>query len=412
MIMHRRRTPAALKTTLLALLLSATALSAAAQDLTGVWRSTAEVNGASIPFRLDLATKGDKASGHFFDGRGATNPSTAGEWRGGRLHLTFPSYAAVLDATYADGKLTGAYTIGDRSTPIVAERQAAPQAAAPHAPRIAGEWIIPFKSPKGEVAWRLIVHQRGGEAEAAILRIDGDTGTLNGTFDGTAFHLSHYARERPVKLDVTPAADHTLKLVLTDGSGAHDLVGLPEAAANAQGATPTDPTRHTSVAVASEPFRFSFPDLDGRTVTNADPRFKGKVVILDVMGSWCPNCHDEAPYLEALYKTYHAQGLEVVALDFEQPDQLANPQRLKAFIQRYGLTYTVLLAGEPREVNAKLPQARNLNAWPTTFFVGRDGLVKGAHVGFTSPGSGARDVETRAEVDKQVRTLLAQRTQD
>ncbi len=131
------------------------------------------------------------------------------------------------------------------------------------------------------------------------------------------------------------------------------------------------------------------------------------MVVIDVMGSWRPNCHDEAPFLQSLYAKYHAKGLEVVALDFEQPDQLADPQRLRVFIQRYGLQYTVLLAGDRHDVNAKLPQAVNLDAWPTTFFVGRDGLVKSVHVGFTNPGSGPRDIETRAGVEREVAELLA-----
>jgi thiol-disulfide isomerase/thioredoxin len=131
--------------------------------------------------------------------------------------------------------------------------------------------------------------------------------------------------------------------------------------------------------------------------------------VVDIMGRWCPNCHDEAPFLQALYARHHHEGLEVVALDFEQPDQLARPDRLRAFIQRYGLTYTVLLAGQPKEAPAKLPQTVNLNAWPTTFFLGRDGRVKAVHVGFTSPASGQRDVETKAAFEHEVTTLLAQK---
>ncbi len=128
------------------------------------------------------------------------------------------------------------------------------------------------------------------------------------------------------------------------------------------------------------------------------------------MGSWCPNCHDEAPFLQALYAKHHRQGLEVVALDFEQPDQLADPQRLRAFVERYAITYPVLLAGDKAAVHEKLPQAVNLSAWRTTFFLGRDGRVDEVHVGFTSPASGARDTETKAAVEREVQSLLAQST--
>ena len=68
----------------------------------------------------------------------------------------------------------------------------------------------------------------------------------------------------------------------------------------------------------TEPFRFSFPDLSGKIVSNTDDRFRGKVVIVSISGSWCPNCHDEAPFLVELYRKYHGQGLEVVSLSFEE----------------------------------------------------------------------------------------------
>ncbi len=390
-----------------ALVVGLSPLVAWAADLTGPWSATASVGAAQIPFRLDLKVRGTSASGSFFDGSRPTNPSTAGVFKAGHLHLVFASYAATLDADVVGDHLDGAYVVGGKATPIHAVRGAAALTRGAAGPNIAGEWIIPFKSPKGETAWRLIVRRKAGETQAAILRIDGDTGTLNGRYSNGAFHLSHFAGERAARLDITVQPDHTLKLALTDSSGERDLVAVRAAQAASLGAAPTDPTQHTSVRNPAEPFRFSFPDLAGHTVSNADRRFRGKVVVIDIMGSWCPNCHDEAPFLQSLYAKYHARGLEVVALDFEQADQLANPQRLRAFVQRYGLQYTVLLAGDRHDVNARLPQAVNLDAWPTTFFVGRDGLVKSVHVGFTSPGSGPRDIETRTAVERQVVGLLA-----
>jgi thiol-disulfide isomerase/thioredoxin len=274
-------------------------------------------------------------------------------------------------------------------------------------PRISGEWIIPHASEKGEQAWRLIVKQNGATVNAAILRVDGDTGTLNGGFADGAFRLSHFAGERPALLEIRPTPDGQLKLSLTDGDGHADLTAVRPAQALAKGIAPADPTHFTGVKDPAAPFQFAFPDLAGRRVANTDARFRGKVVVVDVMGSWCPNCHDEAPFLQAMYAKHHREGLEVVALDFEQPDQLADPQRLKAFVARYGVTYTVLLAGQPKEVHDKLPQAQNLSAWPTTFFLRRDGRVDQVHVGFTSPGSGPRDAETRAAAEHEIEALLA-----
>jgi len=390
-----------------ALILGVTA--ASAQSLTGVWNATANVGGAAIPFKLEIDGAGKDVHAHFFNGQHPTNPSTQGSFADGHLHLVFASYAAVLDATVTDGKLSGAYTISGHATPIQGVKGDGTPPPQTAAPRIAGEWIIPYHSPKGETAWRLIVHQTGPTAEASILRIDGDTGTLSGRYEKGAFRLSHYAGERAALLEVTPKPDGSLGLVLIDGSGRRELTAVTPARATAAGATPSDPMNFTTVSNKAAPFVFDFPDLLGKSVTNADPRFRHKVVVVDIMGSWCPNCHDEAPFLQALYARHRHEGLEVVALDFEQPDQLAKPDRLRAFIQRYGLTYTVLLAGQPKEAPGKLPQTVNLNAWPTTFFLGRDGRVKAVHVGFTSPASGQRDVETKAAFEHEVTRLLAQK---
>jgi hypothetical protein len=119
--------------------------------------------------------------------------------------------------------------------------------------------------------------------------------------------------------------------------------------------------------------------------------------------------HDEAPFLASLYKTYRDRGLEIVTLSFEEADQLANPTRLRAFIASYGLTHAVLLAGYPDQLEERVPQAVNLNAFPTTFILGRDGRVRGVHAGFPSPGSGAFYSKAERELTAAVERLLAER---
>ncbi len=267
--------------------------------------------------------------------------------------------------------------------------------------------MVQAKSNKGEAAWRFIAVQKGDQVDATILRVDGDTGTLTGAFRDGRFVLGHFSGARPLRLEVTANADGTLSL------SQNGQPALSAARAAAPGAaaigTPTDPALHTRMKDASEPFRFSFPDLEGRTVSQSDPKFQGKVVLVNISGSWCPNCHDEAPFLGALYRKYRAKGLEIVTLSFEEADQLANPTRLRAFIATYGLDYTVLLPGEPDELNEKVPQAENLNAFPTTFILGRDGRVRAVHAGFPSPGSGEFYTKAEHEITATVERLLTEK---
>jgi peroxiredoxin len=379
-----------------------------AQSLTGQWDCTVTVNGNEIPFRMEFSTDGDAMKGNFFNGDERV-PSTGGQLQEGSLRLNFDQYANRLEATVSEGGLEGRYGRDGRWYPFRAHRPSPPPATtADNAPNIDGLWEIPTKSSKGESAWRFIVRQKGGEVSAAILRVDGDTGALTGSWRGGRFVLSHFSGARPNLLEVTPASDGSLKIVQ---NGRTQLTALRSASARAQGlGEPTDPFHHTGVKDPSTPLTFAFPDLEGRAVSLSDARFRGKVVVLAISGSWCPNCHDEAPFLEDLYRKYRAQGLEVVALSFEEADQLKTLARLRAFIKQYAIDYTVLVPGEPSQLAEKFPQAENLNSWPTTFFLGRDGRVRGVHAGFAGRASGEFYTQTQREVTDLVGNLLAEST--
>jgi thiol-disulfide isomerase/thioredoxin len=386
-------------------LLLAIAAPILAQSLTGTWSSTLSINGVSVPFLTGVATDGEKAQGWFFNGDQKV-ASTSGTFRDGKLTLNFDQYASKLEANYVDGKLVGTYGRQGRAPNVFTAQRHQGNATAGAGPDIAGNWEIPVKSPKGEAAWHFIVRQNGPEVRATILRIDGDTGTLSGSYQGNKFVLSHFSGARPNLIEVALQADGSLQLLQ---NGTTQYTANRESEARAKGLpAPNDPFHHTMVKDPRVAFAFSFPDLSGKLVSNTDERFLGKVVVVAISGSWCPNCHDEAPFLEALYKKYKDQGLEVVALSFEEEEQLKNPARLRAFVKAYGIDYTVLLAGETRELHEKLPEAVNLNSWPTTFFLGRDGRVRQVHAGFAGPASADYNKSQNDEVASLVEGLLAE----
>ncbi|HWM61487.1 MAG TPA: TlpA disulfide reductase family protein, partial [Rhizomicrobium sp.] len=172
---------------------------------------------------------------------------------------------------------------------------------------------------------------------------------------------------------------------------------------------PEDFLTHTTARDPGEIFTFNFPDVDGKPVSNEDPRFKNKVVLAIVTGTWCPNCHDEAQYLVQLDKKYRDKGLAIVALDFEEPEQQATQQRERAFIKKYGVKYTYLQAGAPAEMWEKVPQLNHLDTWPATVFIGRDGKVAAVHSGFASPASGEFHEQLKQEFTARIEKLLAQK---
>ena len=404
-------------------ILFALAPAALAQSVAGIWQATLITKDAEVPFRLEIARDGAAVQGWFFNGDQKVR-STSGHFEDGKLILNFDIYASRLEATLKDGVLEGQYgrysaathniTRGSSFRATIYRPQ--PKAAAADAPSIDGLWEIPLSESRkhGESSWRFIVSQSGADVSATILRIDGDTGALTGTYADGRFVLSHFSGGRPARLEVTQAGDGSLDLVLRDGhpevSPGNRLKAVRPAQARAQGLpVPSDPTLHTGVKDPNERFHFSFPDLNGQTVSDGDARFQGKVVLVNVTGSWCPNCHDESPYLAELYRKYHKAGLEIVALNFEEEEQLKDPTRLHAYVKRYGIEYPVLLGGTQSEVNAKLPQAVNLNSWPTTFFQDRSGHIRQVHVGFAAPASGEFNTLLKEEFTTEIERLLAEK---
>jgi thiol-disulfide isomerase/thioredoxin len=387
------------------LTLFAFACSATAQSISGLWDATVTVDGHAIPFRFEISEQ-TGLRGSFFNGDEKVT-STSGRFEHGTLVLMFDYYGSKLDASLHDGALEGTYFRNNIYLPFRAKRFEPSPLTAGDVPSIAGLWEIEATTSKGvATAWPFLVRQSGPEVTAAVLRVDGDTGALSGTYRDGKFVLSHFSGARPSMFEVTPQPDGTLSVVQ---NGTKHMTAVRPAIARKQGLPePADPSRYTSVKDPTEPFHFRFPDLKGEMVSDADPRFQDKVVIVSVGGSWCPNCHDEAPFLNQLYGKYRSKGLEIVMLSFEDADQLKDPSRVRAFIKRYGIEYTVLLAGETSELNARLPQAVNLNTYPATFFLGRDGCVRSVHAGFASVAMGDYHRQLKEEITRLVERLISE----
>ncbi len=435
-----------LKTTGLALVLvgSTAALASAPSDsIDGRWDATLSTkSGTVIPFRLDLSGAGDGIKGTLYDGFHPYDGTTSATFRDGRLVLNIEHYLTTISAQLKDGQLVGDVTSQGRGQfqqfGFTAVRHVNATGPATPAPDISGSWVVPLPtaSAKGEQAFRFIVEQHGAQVAASILRVDGDTGAYTGTFKDGKWVLSHFDGSRPGVITVIPNAQGTLEIqqhqdrpsaaaaqaVSATASG----YGADEDAPNGRNAArlvayradiavskglpePENYQTHTTARDPHEKFAFSFPDDHGKLVSNEDPRFKGKVVLAIVTGTWCPNCHDEAQYLVQLDKKYRSRGLAIVALDFEEPDQQGDLKREHAFVKQYGVKYTYLIAGAPEEMWEKVPQLVNLNTWPATVFVGRDGTVRAVHSGFASPASGEFNAQLKQEFTSKIEALLAEK---
>ena len=170
-------------------------------------------------------------------------------------------------------------------------------------PPLAGNWEMrriaeEVTAPRDTRTWHVFLRQSGAEVighDSPRRRRHRNAGR---TLADGKLVLSHFAGERPNLFEATLNADGTLAVTLN--GTAHYLV-VRSSEARAKGIPePPDPSRYTNVTDPTAPFQFAFPDLTGKIVSNSDAQFRGKVMILSIGGSWCPNCHDEAPFLTEL----------------------------------------------------------------------------------------------------------------
>jgi thiol-disulfide isomerase/thioredoxin len=394
----------------------------AAGSLDGLWDAVVAAAGTEIPFRFEIASKGADVEGFFFEGDRKVG-SSSGKLEDGMLSLDYDHLNTTLELKVSGDELIGTYRnkrAGSRPQDVRMRRFTPAPVGEEEIPELAGNWEMrrnadEITAPRDTRTWHVFLRQAGAELSGTILRVDGDTGTLVGRWQKGRLVLSHFAGERPNLFEATRNADGTLAVTLN--GNAHYMV-VRSSEARAKGIPePPDPSRYTNVKDPSTPFEFSFPDLGGNVVSNGDARLRGKVVVLAIGGSWCPNCHDEAPFLTELYKDYRARGLEIVGLMFENdPDIKVTRPRVVSFIKRYGVQYPMLLAGtmQPspttKTIAEALPQLVNFGAYPTTIVLGRDGRVRNVHAGFPSAATGAEHTRHKREVRQLLERLLAEPT--
>lgn len=163
------------------------------------------------------------------------------------------------------------------------------------------------------------------------------------------------------------------------------------------------------------PVAFSFPDPDGKPHALTDARYQGKAVVVEIMGTWCPNCIDQSRLLDELHAKYRKDGLEVVGLSFERyPDTLKALAAIRRFKEKLGLGYDLLYAGVAHRdsVQRKLPFISALKSYPTTLLIGRDGTVRHIYTGIYGPGTGARYLRYKERMENAIVELLREPVPD
>ena len=156
---------------------------------------------------------------------------------------------------------------------------------------------------------------------------------------------------------------------------------------------------------------FSFSGLDGQKISNDDARFNNKVLVIQLLGSWCPNCIDETKFLSQYYSANKHKGIELLGLAYERKaDPESSIRALRPLLKRFNVQYPVALSGvsvsDSLRAEKTLPQAGKINAFPTTIFVDKKGYLRKIHSGFNGPATGEHYGIYKKEFEATIEELL------
>jgi thiol-disulfide isomerase/thioredoxin len=382
----------------------------------GIYRAVLQLPGGELPFGLDLEREGPAWAGYLINGpeRLKLDEVTVD---GSHLQIRMPGFENRLTADLHGNELHGEIVVSkpgghDQHIPFSAEFKQTyrffPQPSADHAD-VSGRWKVTFSDEDGqEEAAVGEFTQSNDVVTGTFLTNGGDHRYLAGQVQGNQLYLSTFdgAHAFLYKAQVTQPGD-AFTGDFWSGLALHRHF---VAKRDAQAAL-SDPYSVTALRTGDSGFDFAFPDLDGKSVTSKDAKFRGKVVVVALAGSWCPNCHDEAAFLEPLYKEYRGKGLEVVALMFEHFGDFARAKEAtERFRQQYGIEYSTLIAGlsDVDEAGRKLPMLQKFYGFPTTVIVDRNGQVRKIHTGFSGPATGEHYKQFVNEFRSNLEQLLAE----
>lgn len=273
---------------------------------------------------------------------------------------------------------------------------------------VSGNWETTF-SPDSEAdsyVAKGIFKQDHQKVTGTFRTTTGDYRYLEGVLDGNQLKLSTFDGAHAYLFNAT-VTDSSMQGMFYSGNHFKE----PFIAKRNEFFELPDANNLTFLKEGYDKVAFSFPDEKGNMVSLEDERFKNKVVLVQIMGTWCPNCLDESKYLANYYKKNKDKDFEIVGLAFEytktEEKAFANIERLK---NRLNIDYPVLLAqyGTTSKVSAqeKLPMLNHVLSYPTTIFIDKTGTVRKIHTGFNGPATGDKYTAFTTEFESFVSGLL------
>ena len=360
-----------------------------------MWRAVLALQDTELPFNFDV--KKDATGSYDLYLRNANERLLLDEVTisGDSVNISLHVFDANIKARIFGDSLSGVFIKNYEKDYRVPFRAAygqhfrfAPRSKAAPSTDFSGKYEVVFTNDSDTTVAVGIFNQMADSVTGTFLTTTGDYRYLEGnivndelklsTFDGNHSYIFTAKKTSDGKLVGEYVSGKTWKQSWT--ALKNENASLPDAESL------------TFLKPGFETITFSFPDANGKTVSLADEKYRNKVVILQLFGTWCPNCMDETKFLTQWYKENQSRGIEIIGLAYERKNDFTYAStRLKKMIDKFGVPYDFVIApstNDKLEAANTLPMLNTVVAFPTTIFIGKDGKVKKIHTGFSGPGTG------------------------
>ncbi|MEP2239972.1 MAG: TlpA disulfide reductase family protein [Maribacter sp.] len=379
----------------------------------GIWLVELDImDNQILPFNLKVAKNddGDYAM-QIFNAEEVIDVDEI-EIKGDSVIMQTPVFEGYLAGTFTENSIQGQFVKEslDRIVPFKAVYGAEDRFMARNKStdrNVSGIWETYFsKDLEEEYVGKGIFLQDDNKVTGTFRTTTGDYRFLDGILDGDSLKLSAFDGAHAFLFNAK-ITDSTMNGVFYSGNHFKE----PFVATRNDGFELPDPDSLTFLKEGYDKLAFTFPDVDGNMISLNDEKYQDKVVVVQMMGTWCPNCLDETKFL-VNYLTGNPD-VEVIGLAFEsaKTEEIAikGIERLR---DRVGVTYPILLAQygtyDKQKAQEKLPMLNHVLSYPTTIFIDKKGDVRKIHTGFNGPATGEKYEEFKSDFNTLITELSAE----
>ena len=376
----------------------------------GIWLVELNVmDNQELPFNLTVAKKDDGSyKMQIYNAEEVIDVDEI-EIKGDSIRMQTPVFEGYLAGTFTENKIQGQFIKEslDRIVPFTAVygiEDRFPAKLKKTERNVTGIWETYFSPDlEEEYVGKGIFLQEDSKVTGTFRTTTGDYRFLEGILDGDSLKLSSFDGAHAF-LFTAKVTDSSMNGNFYSGNHFKE----PFVANRNDGFELPNPDSLTFLNEGYDKLAFSFPDSHGNMISLSDKKYQNKVVIVQLMGTWCPNCLDETKFLVDYLK--QDSNVEVIGLAFEsaKTKEIAFKaiNRLK---ERVAVNYSILLAQygsyDKKMAQEKLPMLNHILSYPTTIFIDKNGDVRKIHTGFNGPATGEKYVEFKKDFNALITQL-------